>query len=181
MNACDGAFRNIVKGALVTGCRYGELTRMRAAEFNAEAGTITVRESKSGKPRHVVLTDEGRTLFDRLTAGRARDAHIFVRTDGNPWAASHQQRPLSDACQRAGISPAITFHILRHSHGSALAMHGVPMGVIAAQLGHADTRMTEKHYAHLAPSYVADTIRAQFPTLGIVGDTAVTSISRRRI
>jgi len=53
------------------------------------------------------------------------------------------------------------------------------MGVIAAQLGHTDTRMTEKHYAHLAPSYIADTIRAHFPTLGIVGDTAVTSISRR--
>jgi integrase len=44
---------------------------------------------------------------------------------------------------------------------------GVAMGVIAAQLGHADTRMTEKHYAHLAPSYVADTIRAHFPMLGI--------------
>ena len=43
------------------------------------------------------------------------------------------------------------------------------MGVIAQQLGHADTRMTEKHYAHLAPSYVADTIRAHFPTLGIGG------------
>ena len=42
------------------------------------------------------------------------------------------------------------------------------MGIIAAQLGHADTRMTEKHYAHLAPSYVADTIRAQFAPLGIV-------------
>jgi hypothetical protein len=52
-------------------------------------------------------------------------------------------------------------------------MAGVPMGVIAAQLGHADTRMTEKHYAHLAPSYVADTIRAHFPTLGIGGDSGV--------
>jgi hypothetical protein len=31
--------------------------------------------------------------------------------------------------------------------------------------------MTEKHYAHLAPSYVADTIRAHFPTLGIAGDS----------
>jgi integrase len=43
---------------------------------------------------------------------------------------------------------------------------GVPMGVIAAQLGHSDTRMTEKHYAHLAPSYVADTIRAALSTMG---------------
>lgn len=41
------------------------------------------------------------------------------------------------------------------------------MPVIAQQLGHADTRMTEKHYAHLSPSYVADTIRENFPTLGI--------------
>ena len=46
-------------------------------------------------------------------------------------------------------------------------MRGVPMGIIAAQLGHADTRMTEKHYAHLAPSYVAETIRANFPNLGL--------------
>ena len=57
-------------------------------------------------------------------------------------------------------------------------MRGVPMGVIAAQLGHADTRMTEKHYAHLAPSYVADTIRAQFPTLGIVGESNVVRVRR---
>jgi integrase len=54
------------------------------------------------------------------------------------------------------------------------------MGVIAEQLGHADTRMTEKHYAHLAPSYVADTIRAHFPKLGITGEEGVTSIHRGR-
>jgi hypothetical protein len=47
------------------------------------------------------------------------------------------------------------------------------MGVIAAQLGHADTRMTEKHYAHLAPSYVAQTIRANFPKLEITKDRTV--------
>jgi hypothetical protein len=30
-------------------------------------------------------------------------------------------------------------------------------------LGHADTRMVDKHCAHLAPSYVADTIRRMAP------------------
>ena len=83
-----------------------------------------------------------------------------------------------EACSR--IKPAISFHVLRHTHGSTLAMRGVPMGVIAEQLGHADTRMTEKHYAHLAPSYVADTIRAHFPTFGIGGDDPVVSLRRRR-
>ena len=51
------------------------------------------------------------------------------------------------------------------------------MPVIARQLGHADTRMTEKHYAHLAPNYVAETIRANFPDLGIVDHPKVTRIS----
>jgi integrase len=173
VNACSMDFRDIVRGALLTGCRYGELIALRAADYNGDAGTVTVRESKAGKVRHVVLTDEGRTLFNTLTAGRAREAYIFYRSDGKPWGASHQQRPLAEACARARISPAVSFHILRHSHGSTLAMRGVPMGVIAAQLGHADTRMTEKHYAHLAPSYVADTIRAHFPTLGIAENGAV--------
>ena len=78
---------------------------------------------------------------------------------------------MREACRRAKTKPEISFHVLRHTHGSALAMKGVPMGVISEQLGHADTRMTEKHYAHLAPSYVADTIRAHFPTLGIGEDS----------
>jgi hypothetical protein len=44
-----------------------------------------------------------------------------------------------------------------------------PMGV----LGHGDAGMTEKHYAHLAPSYVAQTIRANFPVLGLADSSNV--------
>jgi hypothetical protein len=58
-------------------------------------------------------------------------------------------------------------------------MRGVPMGVIAAQLGHADTRMTEKHYAHLSPNYVADTVRAALPVLGLVQKSNVATLTGR--
>jgi integrase len=57
--------------------------------------------------------------------------------------------------------PERHFHGLRHTYASRLAMRGVPLAVITQQLGHADTRMVEKHYGHLAPSYVADTVRAR--------------------
>jgi integrase len=176
VNSCDLTFRNLVRGALLTGCRYSELASMHVADFNADAGVVTVRESKVGKPRHVVLTDEGQRLFTRLSAGRLGNAPIFTRRGGGLWLKSHQMRPMREACERAKIKPAISFHVLRHTHGSTLAMRGVPMGVIAEQLGHADTRMTEKHYAHLAPSYVANTIRAHFPTLGIAGESNVAPI-----
>ena len=52
------------------------------------------------------------------------------------------------------------------------------MLVIADQLGNVETRMTEKHDAHFSPSYVADTIRANFPALGIVVDSNVTTLHR---
>jgi integrase len=180
VNASAPAFRSLVRGALLTGCRYSELAAMHAADFNADAGVVTVRDSKAGKPRHVVLTGEGCKLFATLTAGKLGDEPIFTRHDGGVWRTSHQLRPMQDACKRAKVKPAISFHVLRHTHASALAMRGVPMGVIAEQLGHADTRMTEKHYAHLAPSYVADTIRAHFPTLGIASETAVVPLKRNR-
>jgi len=167
-NACPADLRQIVTAALLSGMRYGEFAGMRARDFNAETGVVAIPVSKSGDPRHVVLTDEGRAFFVQAIAGRVSDAVIFTRQDGLPWGKSHQFRPLRDASDAANISPAVGFHILRHTYGSRLAMAGTPMAVIAQQLGHKDTRMTEKHYAHLASSYVADTVRANFAPLGIV-------------
>ena len=118
VNACEPAFRNLVRGALLTGCRYSELAGLHAADFNADAGVITVRESKAGKPRHVVLTDEGQRLFATLTAGKLGNDPIFTRTDGGVWGRSHQLRPVLEACRRAKIKPEISFHVLRHTHGS---------------------------------------------------------------
>jgi integrase len=179
VRACPKDFRNMVQAALLTGCRYSELARLRCDDFNDDSGTLAIRLSK-GKIRHVVLTDEGKAAFAGWTAGRAHSENVFLRADGKVWGKSHQKRPLDEGSSRAEISPSVNFHILRHTHGSHLAMSGVPMGVVAAQLGHADTRMTEKHYAHLAPSYVAQAIRANFPVLGLADGAAVIPLRRAK-
>ena len=46
-------------------------------------------------------------------------------------------------------------------------MAGMSLMVVAKNLGHSDTRMVEKFYGHLAPSYVADEIRGKAPRFGI--------------
>jgi integrase len=86
---------------------------------------------------------------------------------------------MREACIAARISP-VGFHILRHTAASHLAMNGAPLTVVAKKLGHANTRMTEKHYAHLAPSYVAETIRKCSPSFGVVDESNVTAISDKR-
>jgi integrase len=194
VNACPLDFRQLVTAALLTGCRYGELAAMTANSFDPQSGIVTIGDSKSGKTRHVALTDEGRTFFSQASAGRPGSARLFERngvvkqatrhavaeTARVGWSKSDQFRLMRAACDAAKISPAVSFHELRHTYGSRLAMRGVPMGVIAAQLGHSDTRMTERHYAHLSPSYVADTVRQSFGTLGIVAEAAMLTPLRRR-
>lgn len=165
INACDREFRALVIAALQTGARYSELTRLEVADFNADAGTVAIRRSKSGRARHIVLTDEGAEFFRRHCAGRRGSELMFTRADGEAWGPSQQARPMAEACARAKID--LTFHGLRHTWASLAVMAGMPLMVVAKNLGHADTRMVEKHYGHLSPGYVAETIRAHAPRFGI--------------
>jgi integrase len=175
INAADPEFRPLVIAALQTGCRYGELTRLEVSDFNADAGTIAIRKSKTGKARHVVLTDEGMTFFRSVTAGRAGAELMFRHADGCPYAKSNQARPMREACARAGIVQ-VGIHQLRHTWASLAVMNGTPLLVVAKNLGHADTRMVEKHYGHLAPSFIADAIRAGAPRFGTGANMKVVPI-----
>ena len=179
LNATDSDFRRLAQAALATGARYGELAALQASDFNPDSGTIHVRTSKSGKGRHIVLNDEGAVLFKSLAAGKSGDALLLTKADGTTWNKSHQARPMTEACKRAKIKPAASFHILRHTWASLAVMAGAPLMVVARNLGHADTRMVERHYGHLAPSYIADAIRAAAPKFGIKPERKVVSIEAR--
>ena len=73
---------------------------------------------------------------------------------------------MREAVKRAKIAPSISFHGLRHTWASLAVMAGMPLMVVGRNLGHVDTRMVEKHYGHLAASYVADEVRKSAPKFG---------------
>ena len=171
VNAADLKFRPLVQAALQTGARYSELGRLQVHDFNRDAGTVAIRQSKSGKPRHVVLTDEGCAFFEQITVGRAGDELML-----GSWSTSQQRQPMLDAVKRAKIKPAISFHGLRHTWASLAVMNGVPLMVVGRNLGHSDTRMVEKHYGHLAPDYVKEAIRKGAPRFGFKPDRKVATI-----
>ena len=179
INACDPDFRHLVQAALFTGCRYSELARLIVADFNSDAGTIGIRQSKSGQPRHVVLTEEGRTFFAELTTGPSGDEVMLPKADGTAWRPSHQLRPMAEAVKRARIKPSISFHGLRHSWASLSVMNGVPPMIVAKNLGHSDTRMVEKFYGHLAPSYIANAIRQGAPRFGFKSEKTIVTLRVR--
>jgi integrase len=176
VNAAAEPFRSLVNAALLTGCRYSELTRLRVEDFKSESGTVHVRISKSGKGRHVVLTNEGVAFFEALCAGRAGNAVMLTRDGGAPWGETDQPYPMRMACKRAGMVPT-NFHALRHTYASLAIMDGVPLMIVARNLGHSDTRMVERHYGHLADDHVSQMIRRIQP-LGTVEKTSVVPFAK---
>jgi integrase len=175
-NGCSNEFRPLFRAALLTGARYGELARMTVGSFNPTKAQVYIAPSKSGKARHVPLNASGAALFKALTTGRQPTAPMFARSDGEPWGKNHQQRPLFEACKRAKITPPLRFHEARHSYASALAQAGADLLTISKLLGHADTRITARHYAHLCDKTLANAVNALLPEFGAVEQTNVAAI-----
>lgn len=170
VNACKPEFRPMVQASLLTGARYGELCDLKVSNVDLNAGTLWLPATKSGKARVVYLENEGQRLMASAVAGKNGDAFVFPRPDGKRWGPSQQARYLHHASDNGHVIPRAGFHDLRRTYGARLAMQGVPMAVIAEAMGHADERITRRHYAHLSPSYVSDLVRARVAGLGIVDD-----------
>lgn len=175
VNAAEPEFRPMVRAALLTGGRYGELRHARVKDYDRQSRTVFLVETKNTEPRPAYLDDDGVAMIEQAIGGKKPGDFIFLRPDGTQWQKSQQQRRMEDAFDRAKIDKT-TFHDLRRSYGARLARAGVPMAVIAEAMGHKDERITRKHYAHLAPSYVSETVRAAVSGLGIVEATNIRSL-----
>lgn len=165
ISVCPPDLGNLVMGALMTGCRLGELRRMRVQDYLPDLKRVLVDDTKNDVLRHASLSPEGIAFFSKFTKGRKPDQLMFLRVDGTGWRPCVHYRKFHAACIVASINPPIRFHCLRHTYASHAAMAGIPLGVIAKQLGHCDTLMVERHYSHLGSSYVDEVIQERMPEL----------------
>jgi integrase len=162
-NASAPDFRRLLRAGLATGARYSELADLLVSDFNGEA--VHIRKSKNGKERWIHLNPEGVALFKSLAAGKAPNALLLTRDDGERWAKNYQQVPMAAACKNGNVTPC-GFHQLRHCYASWAVMGGMPLVALAKNLGHANTKMVEKHYGHLAKDYLTEITKATAPTFG---------------
>jgi integrase len=72
---------------------------------------------------------------------------VFAREDGLPYHQNAASDALDRAVSKAGIK-RLTPHGLRHSFASLLLADSVPVPEVSALLGHKDSYVTWKVYAH---------------------------------
>ena len=138
---CFAAVRLI----LLTGCRPGEIRRLRWCEVKPDR--LTLIDAKTG-PRHVLLGEAARELLDGL-AGRASGEWVFPgKGKDQPLNKNDLWTFWTKTRDAAGIVADARLHDLRHAHASHAVMNGESLHVAGRLLGHRRASTTNR-YVHL--------------------------------
>jgi integrase len=146
----DDAFRDLLELSWETGARPQELFGVQASYVDLpEARWIfPVKESKGKKTQRVVyLTDRALAITKKVLA-LGHDGFMLRNTDGEPWCMSS----VSSRFQRIRdkIGTKYSLYAIRHSFCTfALAVGKLDAVTVAHLMGHRDTAMISRHYAHL--------------------------------
>ncbi|QOH72567.1 tyrosine-type recombinase/integrase [Pseudomonas putida] len=151
LNSFDSNVACLVELLLLTGMRVGEALTLQWSDVSFETRQITLRFSKSGKVRHVPMSDDCMELLaqrERMKKDLPPSDWLFPSSR----SSSHITRPVrpwKQACLAAGLPLSLRFHDLRHIFASVCVKAGIPLYTVQGLLGHSTIRMTER-YSSLA-------------------------------
>ena len=141
---------NLMRMALYSGMRRGELFKLRWEDINFDRGFILIKDPKGGLDQQIPLNDKVRELLK--THPRAKDSpYVFPGAKGKQRVTC--SKGVNQIKKAAGLPKGFRpMHGLRHHFASMLASSGqVDMFALQRLLTHKDGRMTAR-YAHLRDS-----------------------------
>lgn len=163
--------------ALRTGARQGEIVALAWDAIDWNRGFITIRQTatnneihktKNRKTRRVpmtshlasVLKDHRRRAGEAaLAAGKTMSPWLFPSPTGGLMDPSKLRKEFAAALSKAKIR-SLTFHSLRHTALTTMAVEGVPMAALQRIAGHSSIQITAQYYLHAKPEAHGETIRA---------------------
>jgi integrase len=136
----------LMKMALFTGMRRGELFKLKWEHVEFERGFISIIDPKGGPDQKIPLNDATRELLE--TNPRTRSPYIFSGRGGRQ--RTDINKAVNEIKKNAGLPKDFRpLHGLRHVYASMLASSGqVDMYTLQKLLTHKDPKMTQR-YAHL--------------------------------
>jgi integrase len=143
----------MMKMALFTGMRRGELFRLKWSDIDKEQGFILIRDPKGGTDERIPLNQTARDLLKNHP--RTRSPYIFPGRGGKQ--RTDIIKPMREICKKAKLPKGFRpLHGLRHVYASMLASSGqVDLYTLQRLLTHKSPMMTMR-YAHLRDQALKD-------------------------
>ncbi len=134
---------NLMKLALFTGMRRGELLNLRWKDIDFDRGFITLKDTKGGKDQTIPMNDTTRHILDSHPKGDG--VYVFPGRSGGKRATVDVA--VNKIKKAAGLPKDFRpLHGLRHAYASMLASSGkVDMYTLQRLLTHKDPRMTQRY------------------------------------
>lgn len=138
--------KNLMKLALFTGLRRGEMFKLKWEDIKSERGFIHIIDPKGGPDERIPLNDAARSLLE--SHPKTESPYVFPGRDGKQRVSA--QAGVNKIKKRAGLPKDFRpLHGLRHVYASMIASSGeVELYTLQKLLTHKDPRMTQR-YAHL--------------------------------
>ncbi len=147
--------RAMIELMYATGLRVSELVGLQVGQLNPGQGTVRVF-GKGNKERIVPLGEEALMWMQRyLDQARPQmlkgslSEHVFVSSRKKGLTRQAFWYAVQRHAKQAGITEAISPHMLRHSFATHLLNHGADLRVVQLLLGHSDLSTTQI-YTHIA-------------------------------
>ena len=146
-NSTDIEAANIMRLALYTGMRRGEMFKLKWDDIDFQRGFIAIKNPKGGVSQKIPLNEQARQVLENHPKTEGKE-NVFLRPDGEPF--TDIRRRVNPIKQAAGIPDDFrALHGLRHTYASMLASSGqVDLYTIQKLLTHKSPIMTQR-YAHL--------------------------------
>jgi integrase/recombinase XerD len=164
----DERDRALLETIYACGARVSEAVSLRTDALEPSLRVLRLF-GKNAKMRIVPLGERARLALETWIRGRraalpnaARSPHVFLTRSGRPMSRTDAWRRVKRAALRAGLSPDISPHTLRHSFASHLVEGGADLRSVQEMLGHASIRTTEV-YTHLDTEHITSLHRLYHP------------------
>jgi integrase len=151
IDAAAPHFKPLIIVAINTGMRRGEILALQWEQVDLHSQTITIKQSKNGKVRHIPINKKAQEAIESIP--EPHTGHVFIYR-GLPIKVV--KTAFAGAVRRAGI-PQCRFHDLRHTFATRLVLAGVDLATVMQLLGHASISTTMK-YAHPSPPHKREAV-----------------------
>jgi hypothetical protein len=130
-------------------------------EADTKHVVVPAEITKTGRERKVIIPTQYVDFYRTLAGNRPKSDLLFVYRGGKrgdqKFASSKIYKAFLDIGKAAGLR-RLQWHCLRHSYASELVNAGVPLKIVADQLGHTTTLYVEKWYAHLKADVIQQAV-----------------------
>lgn len=163
-NSDNPMLKHIVSMLILTGARKREVLDAKWQDFDIERSTWRIPVTKSGKARHVPLSDGALTVLSSVPVNQYTPYVFANPATSKPFISIY--RAWHTARKQAGLAD-VRMHDLRHSFASLLINSGRTLYEVQHILGHTQVKTTQR-YAHLSQDTLLDAANAATRAMGAV-------------